>query len=45
MRSSRAGEEDDATVWAGELQQSGRYLVVVGPTRGNATYEVTVTIH
>jgi hypothetical protein len=40
-----AGEEDDATRWTGTLPKSGTYLLVVGPTRGNATYRLTVTIH
>ncbi len=39
-----AGEGDDAARWSGALPKSGRYLVVVGPTRGNATYRLTVAI-
>ena len=39
-----AGEGDDATRWTGTLPQSGSYLVVVGATRGNASYRLTVTI-
>jgi hypothetical protein len=39
-----AGEGEDATRWTGKLPRSGNYLVVVGPTRGNATYRLTVTI-
>ena len=39
-----AGETDDATQWKGELPVSGKYLFVVGGTRGNATYELKVTI-
>jgi hypothetical protein len=39
-----AGEGDDATRWAGELPRSGAYTIVVGGTRGNATYRLTVTI-
>lgn len=39
-----AAEGDDATEWTGILQQSGAHLLVVGPTRGNATYQLTVTI-
>lgn len=39
-----AGEGDDATQWSGRLPRSGRYLVVVGGTRGNATYRLTVEI-
>jgi hypothetical protein len=40
-----AGEGDDATRWTGTLPRSGSYLVVVGATRGNATYRLTVAIH
>jgi hypothetical protein len=39
-----AGEEDDATQWKGKLPVSGKYLFVVGGTRGNATYELKVTV-
>jgi hypothetical protein len=39
-----AGEEDDATQWKGKLPVSGKYLFVIGGTRGNATYELKVTI-
>ncbi len=39
-----AGEGDDAAQWAGALPTSGVYVVVVGSTRGNATYRLTVTI-
>ncbi len=39
-----AGEGDDATAWQGELPKSGKYLIVVGPTRGNATYQLKISI-
>jgi hypothetical protein len=39
-----AGEGDDAREWRGELPTSGDYTIVVGATRGNATYELEVTI-
>jgi hypothetical protein len=39
-----AGEGDDAAQWAGTLPGPGVYLLVVGSTRGNATYRLTVTI-
>ena len=39
-----AGEEDDATSWSGVLPASGRYVVSVGGTRGNASYELKVRI-
>jgi hypothetical protein len=40
-----AGEFDDATVWNGILPSSGKYLIVVGGTRGNASYKLKITIH
>ena len=40
-----AGEGDDAMRWSGRLPESGAYLFVVGPTRGNANYKLTVSIH
>lgn len=39
-----AGEGEDARTWSGVLPDTGAYLVVVGPTRGNATYKLSVTI-
>lgn len=39
-----AGEGDDTTRWAGVLPRTGAYLVVVGSTRGNANYRLTVSI-
>jgi hypothetical protein len=39
-----AAEGDDATRWTGILRQTGSYLVVIGPTRGNAAYRLSVTI-
>lgn len=33
-----AAEGDDATGWSGVLPQTGSYLIVVGPTRGNASF-------
>ncbi len=39
-----AGEVDDAKKWSGMLPDTGTYLIVVGPTRGNATYTVRVSI-
>jgi hypothetical protein len=41
----KVGAGDDATSFKGTLPASGKYLVVVGGTRGNATYTLTVTIH
>ena len=41
---SGAGEEDDATNWSGELPDDAEYVIVVGGTRGNATYKLTVSI-
>ena len=40
-----AGEGDDATSWKGDLPNSGKYLILVGGTRGNATYKLKVSIH
>lgn len=40
----KADETDDATAWEGVLPVSGEYLIVVGGTRGNATYKLRVTI-
>jgi hypothetical protein len=40
----KASETDDATAWKGNVPISGRYLIVVGGTRGNATYKLKVTI-
>jgi hypothetical protein len=40
-----AGEGEDATAWKGVLPSSGKYLILVGGTRGNATYKLKVAIH
>ena len=39
-----AGEEDDAMDWSGELPADNEYVIVVGGTRGNATYTLTISI-
>lgn len=39
-----AADGDDATGWSGTLPASGRYLVVVGPTRGNASDTLELAI-
>ena len=39
-----AGFDDDATKWSGELPATGDYVIEVAPTRGNATYRLTVEI-
>lgn len=39
-----AGEGADARRWSGVLPETGAYLVAVGPTRGNATYRLSVAI-
>lgn len=39
-----AGEGQDAQRWSGSLPETGRYIVVVGPTRGNATYQLRLGI-
>ena len=39
-----AGEEDDATAVTVSLPDTGDYRIVVGGTRGNASYRLTVSI-
>ena len=39
-----AEEGADATDWTGTLPLNGDYSIWVGPTRGNATYTLEVTI-
>jgi hypothetical protein len=39
-----AEEGVDAKSWSGILPETGTYLVVVGPTHGNATYTLSVAI-
>lgn len=39
-----AGEGDDATNWSGELPKNGDYKIIVGGTRGNATYKLTIAV-
>ncbi len=39
-----AGEEDDAMKWSGQLPSDGEYVIVVGGTRGNATYKLTISV-
>ncbi|HYR78232.1 MAG TPA: hypothetical protein VEM96_20650 [Pyrinomonadaceae bacterium] len=39
-----AGEEDDATNWSGELPADNDYVIVVGGTRGNGSYTLTISI-
>lgn len=39
-----AGEKDDATNWTGKLPWSGDYKIIVGGTRGNASYRLSVAI-
>src|SRR5215831_4369700 len=41
---SGAGEGDDAKDWSGELPRDAEYVIVVGGTRGNATYTMKVSI-
>ena len=40
-----AGEGDDATNWSGKLPWKGDYRIIVGGTRGNASYRMTVSIN
>ena len=39
-----AGDDDDATHWSGQLPIDNEYVIVVGGTRGNATYALTISI-
>lgn len=39
-----AGEEDDAMKWSGKLPADNEYVIVVGGTRGNATYTLTISV-
>jgi hypothetical protein len=39
-----AGEMDDATKWNGSLPLAGDYKIVVGGTRGNASYSLSVEV-
>lgn len=39
-----ADEGDDAMSWSGALPETGDYRIIVGGTRGNATYKLTVGI-
>jgi len=36
--------KEEATSWRGVLPSSGDYSVIVGGTRGNASYKLEVTI-
>jgi hypothetical protein len=40
-----AGTTEDITSWKGRTPSSGDYTIVVGGTRGNAQYVLTVEIH
>lgn len=40
LRGADAGR--DTTVWEGVLPRTGRYLIVVGPTRMNAVYSLRI---
>jgi hypothetical protein len=39
-----AGDGDDARDWSGELPSDAEYVIVVGGTRGNASYALKVSI-
>ena len=39
-----ASDGDDAMKWSGELPADSEYVIVVGGTRGNASYTLTITI-
>ncbi len=40
-----AGETQDASTWSGTLPVSGRYLLVVGTSRGGGAYRLRIEIH
>lgn len=39
-----ADEGDDAMKWSGQLPVNNEYVIVVGGTRGNASYTLTISI-
>lgn len=39
-----AGDGDDAMKWSGELPADNEYVIVVGGTRGNASYTLSIKI-
>lgn len=39
-----AGEMDDAKKFSGKIPTDGEYVIVVGPTRGNATYKLSYSV-
>ncbi|HEY0427051.1 MAG TPA: hypothetical protein VGC76_04515 [Pyrinomonadaceae bacterium] len=41
---SGADEGDDATDWTDKLPWKGDYKIIVGGTRGNASYRLTISI-
>lgn len=38
-----AAEGEDAITWKGVLPASGKYMILVGPSRGNATYKLKIS--
>lgn len=40
-----AGEAQDASTWTGTLPEGGRYLLVVGTSRGGGEYRLRIEIH
>jgi hypothetical protein len=39
-----AGEMDDAKKYSGKVPTDGEYVIIVGPTRGNATYKLSYSV-
>jgi len=39
-----AGETDEATKFSGKVPTDGDYIIVVGPTRGNAKYKLSYSV-
>ena len=41
---SNACETDDQTIWTGRLPDNGNYTIIVGGTRGNASYRLGIAL-
>ena len=41
---NKAGDGDDAMKWNGPMPANGDYKIIVGGTRGNASYKLTISI-
>lgn len=43
-RKRSAADGDDAVEWSGELPADSEYVIVVGGTRGNVSYMLTISV-